>query len=67
MPFRTYRYLEGPVFDAMRKEQEAILHTINFYAVRMKQYKIKFYSVKREQVGTYNPRDNYTRRKPNAS
>jgi hypothetical protein len=38
MPFSTYRYLDGPVFDAMRREQEAYLHTINFYAVMMKHF-----------------------------
>ena len=38
MRFSTYRYLKGPVFDEMHREQEAYLHTINFYAVLMKQF-----------------------------
>lgn len=29
-------YLEGPVFEEMRKEQEGMMHTINFYAVLIK-------------------------------
>lgn len=56
MNLRQFHYMTERELDSLTPKETATV-----------MYEIKFYSVKREQVGIYNSRSNYPRRKPNAS
>lgn len=56
MNLRQFHYMTERELDSLTPKETATV-----------MYEIKFYSVKREQVGIYNSRSNYPRRKPNVS